>query len=183
MPKIRKNTKKKKQSREFHPPIEIEPKEGSKPLTDLSVLNEMAARLRACGKWDNKIADSLMFLKRRIRLMEEFHRYEGIAYKEIKRPFESWEDCKRVLVLIGGSKMHTLSEFEVPIHCLLTAANCLLMWENAVTWGMRSSEVPLPDDIRALPYGDIVVDWGKQGGVIIGRGGVTGDVPKDKGVK
>lgn len=130
---------------------------------DLSVIPEMAKRLRAAGLWDNNLAEGCIALERRIAALERFSKYEGWNYGEIRRPLKSWQDCRRLLEVIAGSRWVTFSDVPAVVGDCLTLAVLLDRWERA--------EVPVPDDMRGMMHGAIAVEWRDPvGGIIISLG-------------
>lgn len=137
---------------------------------DLSILNEMAGRLRNVGLWDNNLADGINLLERQISLLERHISYEGFNYEKIRRPLKSWEDCRRVLLCISQSRFSTFSDIAAPVECCLNLAVCLYKWEK--------QNIKIPTDIRGIMYGGISVEWSKPAQyVIFHRGGIDGEPP------
>ena len=126
---------------------------------DLSVLTEMAGRLRAPGLWDDNLGDGVLLLKQRISSLVRFGKYERWAHDTIRRPLESWHACRKLLAVIAASRWVTFSDIPAPVEDCLTLAVLLDRWERAV--------VPVPDDIRGMMHGAISVEWRKPAGGIV----------------
>lgn len=139
------------------------------PNMDVSVLDEMATRMRAAGIWDNRLGDSLQFLLRRIELLEEFSKFEQFEVRTIRRPLDSWKSCRDVLLAITQSRRSTLSEWPAPLTACLNLAVNLALWER--------DGVPQPTDIRGMSHGGIAVEW-KDKSVIFDGNGIVGEVPE-----
>ena len=121
--------------------------------TDTSVLEEMALRLRACGGWDNTIADGIAQLKDRIALLERWGRFERHAEDKVRRPLKSWADCRAVLLAITRSRISTFSDIAAPIETCLKLA----VWLDR----QERNGGSVPSDIRCMMHGAVAVEWEK----------------------
>ena len=117
---------------------------------DYSVLDEMARRLRSMGGWDNVLGDGIVLLKSRIDLLERFSRFESFVHEEIKRPLQTWEDCRKLLTRITASRACTFSDVPIPVELCLKVAVLLYQWEK--------DSKPIPHDIRGSMMGHLFVE-------------------------
>lgn len=134
---------------------------------DHSILSEMARRLRSAERWDNAIADKLQFYTKRVDDLEAAVRVpvpsDGAGYREIRRPLASWEDCRRVVAAIAGSRTSSICGGDV--ESCLTLAVLLYRWQEK---GLQ-----VPSDVRSMDTGAVAVEWDKKNGdrmVIIQHG-------------
>lgn len=130
-----------------------------------SVIQEMAARLRNAGLWDHSLGDGLIALKARLTLLENLCRYEGFAYDRIPRPLQSWEDCRRLAVVLTASRSYTFTELPAPINACLNLAVALYRWEQ--------EGEQIPSDIRGMDQGGIGVEWSKPARYVLFYGSGT----------
>ena len=139
---------------------------------NLSILDEMAKRLRACGAWDNAIGDRLSFLIRWIEQLDANFGYHGCGYDQVRRPITEWAEAKRALVLITAYTRATFTEIPAAVESCLTVAVLLHQWEQE--W-LRP-----PTDIRFLSPGEGIVlefEGAKYTGIIVTAGTVFGTHP------
>ena len=149
---------------------------------DLSVLDEMASRLRAADCWDNNLGDGCRVLKEQIAMLERLTKYERWNVDAIKRPLQTWEQCRKLLLVITSSRTVTFSDIPAPINCCLQLAVLLYQWEQA--------RRPCPADIRGMMHGAICVEWEKAvsrsasgtpcAAIVLAAGGITGRFPWEK---
>jgi hypothetical protein len=123
----------------------------NKVQTDLSVISEMARRLRNAGLWDNTLGDGVAFLKDRIQLLERFGKFEGFAYDTIKRPLQTWQDCRDLLCVITSQYRTTFTDIPAGVDSCLRLAVLLDRWEKG--------KARMPTDIRLMLHGSIAIEW------------------------
>lgn len=126
---------------------------------DLSVIDEMARRLRSVEAWDNRLGDGVALLKARIETLDRFSRFEGFNYREIRRPLKTWEDARRVLVVIAAQRFRTFTDIPAPVEYCLTCAVLFDRWE-------KEGRTP-PEDVRGMMHGDICVEFAKGDFVLV----------------
>jgi len=120
---------------------------------DLSVLEEVALRLRAAGAWDNRLGDGIACLRERIALLERWARFERVAEGSIRRPLRTWQDCRIVCLAIARHRTSTFADIAAPVEVCLELAIRLYRWEQEVA--------PIPSDIRCMMHGAIAIEWSK----------------------
>ncbi len=141
---------------------------------NLSVIDEMCLRLRNAGLWDNSLGDSLSYIISQIKKLEEWSQYEITPGAHIRRPLQTWDDCKNVLVALSASRWSSFSDIAAPVEACLTLAVLLYYW--------KEKGMPVPSDIRGMMHGAICVEWKtpKYDFVIIDKNGLSFTMPKEQ---